>query len=241
MSTNAARVPTLLAFITVAACATAPASADVTIEAAWNTPETGATAQGQKVYVSGTHVRIDSSSRMSLVLYDGAKRFNVGPVDQKCRTQTADSIRQFVQTTSEVIPRVEWKVKSLDQTRDIGQWKCKVYQVSEHRLVSKMYPVSKDDIPSKEICVVPYSELPNGAEVQRASQEITKLMAPMEQFGDLAGIIEQTSAVSAAVNGFVVAAKPFVNGNQAELIVKSWNVGPIAKDVFTPPSDCVDH
>ena len=227
------------AFIILCAGVSAPARADVAIEAVWQTPDTGDTAAGQKLYVSGTHVRIDNTGRLSLVLYDGTRRFTVGPTDKQCRAQAPDSLRQFAQSVSDAMPRVEWKVKSLDQTRDIGRWKCRVYQVYEHRLPSKLSSASKDDHLSKEICVVPYSELPNGDEVRRASQAITLFMAPMEPFGDSIGIIEQTTAVSAAVNGFVVALKPFPNGDERELIVKGWNVDPIAKDVFTPPAGCV--
>jgi hypothetical protein len=231
----------LPAFAIVFACASAPSRADVAIEAVWTTPGAADTPYGQKVYVSGTHVRIDSTGHISLVLYDGKTRFAVDSGSKECRAETADSIRQFVQSVSDAIPRTEWKVKSLDQSRDIGQWKCKVYQVSAHRIASKLYPASTEDIPSKEICVVPYGELPNGAEVQRASQAITRFLAPEEPFGDPVGIIEQTSAVSTAVNGFVVALKPFVNGNQDELVVKSWKVEPVAKDMFTAPSGCRAH
>lgn len=234
--------PGLLALMTVLICLSAPTRADVTIEAVWSTSQNGGLPAEQKTYVSGSHVRIDGYGGLApLVLFDGAKRFAVGPAGKTCIAETADALRQFVRSTSDVTPRVEWKVKSLDQTRDIGQWKCKVYQVSEHRMATAHQPASTQDIPSKEICVVPYSELPNGEEVQRAAHAMTRFMAPLESLGEAAGLIEQTPAVSAAVNGFVVAAKPLEFGNQAELTVKSWNVEPIAKDVFTEPAACEGH
>ena len=190
-----------LALMTVLICVSAPTRADVTIEAVWSTGQNGGLPAEQKTYVSGSHVRIDGYGGLApLVLFDGAKRLAVGPAGKTCIAETADSLRQFVRSTSDVTPRVEWKVKSLDQTRDIGQWKCKVYQVSEHRMATAHQPASTQDIPSKEICVVPYSDLPNGEEVQRAAHAMTRFITLEQAQGHASAISVVGSSLSARLD-----------------------------------------
>jgi hypothetical protein len=229
----------LLGLLAFSAGAAAPVRADVAIEAVFTAPGTDNTLPGQKIYISGTRVRIESTWGLSLDLFDFPRRYlSGGALGKECRWQTAVSLQQYVQSFLQDAARHVWQVKSLEQTREVGPWKCKVYQVSSRSLGSRLYPATEAYLSDKEICVVPYHELANGDEVKRASKAIIQFVAPLAATGDSAGLIEHVRAVAEAVNGFPVAVKALSRADQAELIVRSWKTEPVAKTIFLPPSGC---
>jgi hypothetical protein len=119
---------------------------------------------------------------------------------------------------------------STGQSMSVGGRSCRVWNETENGKLDK------------QLCVVPFSELPGSDELLAVMQKMGKVFEGLrQQLGGstTGGWIESRLALAQKINGFPVSTRDYVDGKLADTadIVKVWQKQPIAASQFVIPAD----